>query len=221
VSGTRTSEPRPRGGPAGLALLRAVLVGAGVAVTVGVVVAVVVGVVVGGAGCRRGQPAAAGTGAAPVTPAPPVVAPARLPAARREPPFTHPLLAGATTAVTHENCSRSALGAVVERAQAIEAKADPGAGGALGSAATGTKHAGGACPSPAARETEQMVRGEFLPRVDACVARDGPLDPQWDVVHAAVLSLGVCLDCSRPRAEQAAQCRRARELLAQVAQTPR
>jgi hypothetical protein len=119
--------------------------------------------------------------------------------------------------VTHENCSRSALGVVVERAQAIEAKADPAPGPA------GAKRAGGsnACPSAAAGETEKTVRGELLPRVDGCVARDGPLDPQWDVVHAAVLSLGVCLDCSRPRAEQAAQCRRARDLLAQVAKTPR
>jgi hypothetical protein len=148
---------------------------------------------------------------APVAPRP------RPPAAKHEPPFTHPLLAGATTAVTHENCSRSALGAVVERAQALEGKAEPAAGRA------GSKRAGGAsaCPSAAAGETEKVVRGELLPRLDGCVARDGPLDSQWDQVHAAVLSLGVCLDCSRPRDEQVAQCRRARELLAQVAQTPR
>jgi hypothetical protein len=165
--------------------------------------------IVAGAGCRRSVPPPAVSSEAPVAP--------RLPPARHEPPFTHPLLAGATTAVTHENCSRSALGAVVERTQAFELKADPAAG------PVGAKRAGGpdACPSPAAAETEKMVRGELLPRVDACIARDGPLDPQWDVVHAAVLSLGVCLDCSRAHDEQAAQCRRARDLLAQVAKTPR
>jgi hypothetical protein len=176
--------------------------------TAGVVIAVGG---VGAAGCHRSGPPSAVSSQTPVAPR------LRLPPARHEAPFTHPLLAGATTAVTHENCSRSALGAVVERAQAIEARAHPAPGPA------GAKRAGGstACPSAAAGETEKTVRGELLPRVDGCVARDGPLDPQWDVVHAAVLSLGVCLDCSRPRAEQAAQCRRARELLAQVAQTPR
>jgi hypothetical protein len=164
-----------------------------------------------GAGCRRSAPPPGASSEAPVAARP------RLPAARHEPPFTHPLLAGATTAVTHENCSRSALGVVVERAQTFEVKADPAAGQA------GSKRAGGpnACPSPAAAETEKVVRGELLPRVDGCVARDGPLDPQWDVVHAAVLSLGVCLDCTRPHDEQVAQCRRARDLLAQVAKTPR
>ena len=194
MSGRRASAGR-----AARALALAAVVGSGAAVAGGV----------GAAGCRRSEPRPAVSSQPPVAP--------RLPATRHEPSFTHPLLAGATTAVTHENCSRSALGAVVERAQAIEAKADPAAG------QLGAKRAGGsdACPSPVAVETEKMVRGELLPRVDACVARDGPLDPQWDVVHAAVLALGVCLDCTRPRAEQTAQCRRARELLAQVAKTPR
>jgi hypothetical protein len=171
----------------------------------------VVAAVVGGAGCRRSAPPPAASSQAPVAPRP------RPLAAKHEAPFTHPLLAGATTAVINENCSRSALGAVVERAQAIEAKADPIAGHAT------SKRAGGsdACPSPRAGQTEKMLRAELLPRVDGCVARDGPLDPQWDQVHAAVLSLGVCLDCGRAHDEQAAQCRRARELLVQVTKTPR
>jgi hypothetical protein len=134
---------------------------------------------------------------------------------RRDMPFAHPLLAGATTAVAHENCSRSALGAVVERTQAIEAKSNPAIGGDR------SKRGQTVCPPPAVGETVRMLRGELLPRVDACVARDSPLDPQWDLVHAAVLSLGVCLDCTRPKTERAGQCRRSRELLVVAGQTER
>ena len=185
---------------------RSVAAGVGVALAVGMAI-------VGGAArdsdSGRAQPPVSAT-------APSFVAGARPRApARREMPFTHPLLVGATTAVAREDCSRSALGAVVERTQAIEAKSDPVR------RAGGSKRTATACPSPAAGEAERMLRGELLPRVDTCVARDTPLDPQWDVVHAAVSSLGVCLDCARPKTERAAQCQRSRELLADVGRTER
>lgn len=130
--------------------------------------------------------------------------------------FSHPLLAGATTEVTHEDCSGPALAAVVARALAIEAKADP-----AGATGPGSKHAGGSCPSAGAEETGKTVRGELLARVGGCVARDGPLDPQWDMVNSAVLSLGVCLDCRRARQEQVTQCRRAHDVLQRATRTPR
>jgi hypothetical protein len=133
--------------------------------------------------------------------------------ARREAPFSHPLLAGATTETTHEDCSRSALAAVVRRAIAIEAKADPSPAGRAGSRAASKARAGASCPSAAAEEAGKVVRGELLTRVGACVAKDGPLDPEWDMVDAAVLALGVCLECRRGTDEQTAQCRRAAEVL--------
>lgn len=185
---------------------RSVAAGVGVAIAVGVAV---VGVATrDSGGGRAGRPVGATVpsivaGIRPRAPAP------------RQTPFTHPLLAGATIAAAREDCSRSALGAVVERTQAIEAKSDPIAG------VGGSKRAALACPSPAAGETERMLRGELLPRVATCVARDTPLDPQWDVVHAAVSSLGVCLDCTRPKIERAAQCQRSRQLLADVGNTER
>jgi hypothetical protein len=164
-----------------------------------------------GAGCHRdGGAPVGGVPAAGGAPAP------RRPVARREPAFSHPLLAGATTEVTHEDCSRPALVTVANRLLAIEAKADPAA------TRGGPKHPSESCPSPVAEETEKIVRGELFTRVGGCVARDGPLDPQWDMVNSAVLSLGVCLDCRRGRDEQATQCRRARDVLLRAAKkTPR
>jgi hypothetical protein len=166
-------------------------------------------VAISGFGCHRGAAPAGEGGGAAGAPMP------RRPIARREAPFAHPLLAGATTEVTQEDCSRPALSAVVARVLAIEAKAAP-AGHSPAKPATNE-----GCPSPAAGELSKTLRGELLPRVGGCVARDGPLDPQWDMVNSAVLSLGVCLDCPRPLGERTAQCRRARDVLGQVARTPR
>jgi hypothetical protein len=167
-------------------------------------------VAVVGFGCHRGTVPAGEGGATGTAPTP------RRPIARREAPFAHPLLAGATTEVSHEDCSRPALSAVVGRVLAIEAKAAPS--GRAGPPKLGT---GEGCPSSAAGELAKTLRGELLPRVGGCVARDGPLDPQWDMVNSAVLSLGVCLDCPRPLGERTAQCRRARQVLGQAARTPR
>jgi hypothetical protein len=136
--------------------------------------------------------------------------------ARHQAPFTHPLLAGATTEVTHEDCSRSALAAVVARALAIEVEAAPAV--TRQRSKPGTSES---CPSPSAGDLDTIVRGELLTRVGGCVARDGPLDPQWDMVHSAVLSLGVCLDCRRARDEQVTQCRRAHDVLQRAVRTPR
>jgi len=179
--------------------------------TVGVAALVAVGAMVGAEGCRRSQPPTAGVAGAGGT------APPHRIAVRREPAFTHPLLARATTEVSHEDCSRPALGAVVARAQAIEVEAAPVPAG-HSSSKSGTNRG---CPSPSAGALEQVVQGELLTRIGGCVARDGPLDPEWDLLHSAALSLGVCLDCPRSLDERTAQCRRARDVLGRVVKTPR
>ncbi|HEY5089590.1 MAG TPA: hypothetical protein VIK30_06455 [Polyangia bacterium] len=178
--------------------------------------ALVIGTAAVGVGCHRN--------AAPGPAAVDGAAPPRRPAARATVPFSHPLLAGATTEVRREDCSRPALAVVVKRALAIEAKAAPAAGGRAQPAAADPGPAPGAgdgCSATTADENERRVRGELLTRVAACVARDGPLDAEWDMVHSALLSIGVCLDCRRTPPDQAAQCRHARDVLGRVAKTRR
>jgi hypothetical protein len=170
-------------------------------------IALAVGVVLG---CHRSAPPTAEVGGAGGG----ATAPRTV--ARHQAPFAHPLLAGATTEVTHEDCSRPALLAVVARTLAIEVEAAPTAPRQRSKPGTNE-----GCPSPAAADLGKIVRGELLPRVGGCVARDGPLDPEWDMVNSAVLSLGVCLDCRRARDEQVTQCRRAHDVLQRATQTPR
>jgi hypothetical protein len=141
-------------------------------------------------GCRREAPPPASQAPAP-RPAPPA------PAA-----FTHPLLAGASTETVREDCSKRGLATVLERLRA-----------AAGQPPSQAPPAG---PGPRKRPLPDCggveVRVGLLPRVAACVGRDGPLDAEWAMAHSATLSLGICLDCSQGRGERAARCGRAREL---------
>jgi hypothetical protein len=180
-----------------------------------VVVVVSLAVVWGGAGagCSRtpsggGPASAAGAPAPPRPPAPP---------ARSAEPFTHPLLAAAADKVVHEDCSRPALSTVIERIRQATVQATPPRARAAVKARP-TPGAPGACRSPAIEELGRSVRQEMLGRVGACVAQDGPLDPEWDMAYSSVLALGVCLDCARASDEQTAHCRRALDVVRRIEQ---
>ena len=54
----------------------------------------------------------------------------------------------------------------------------------------------------------------FSKDASSCVARDGELDSQWNLVQSAVTALDGCVDCTRPRAARTLSCQRADELLA-------
>ena len=127
---------------------------------------------------------------------------------RPEPAFTHPLLAGATTEAVREDCSKRALGVVMERVRRLELAAPLATAGKRGSKPT--------CPPVAAADVGSLERGELLGRIGACVARDGPFDVEWAMVHSAMLSLGLCLDCRQEPAERGARCGRARDVLDRI-----
>jgi hypothetical protein len=144
--------------------------------------------------CRREAPPRASPAPAP-RPAPPA------PAA-----FTHPLLAGASTETVREDCSNRGLATVLERQRA----------------AAGQPPAQASPAGPHPRKSslpdcgDFQVRESLLPRVAACVGRDGPFDVEWAVAQSATLSLGICLDCGQGRRERAARCERARELASRI-----
>jgi hypothetical protein len=156
------------------------------------------------AGCRRQAPPP------PVASTPPPAAPARR--APRE-PFTHPLLAQAERAISNEDCSRGALWAVTQQVRGMHKQA------AQARAAQKAKRRDPAasCLPPAGEELAKVVRGPLLDRVGGCVGRDGPYDPEWDTVNSAVLSLGVCLDCSRPPEQRGGDCKHAIEAIDRAA----
>jgi hypothetical protein len=106
-------------------------------------------------------------------------------------PFIHALLSQASNSVSHEDCSQPALVRVVEQIRQVQK--------------------GPGCPAPAAVTAGADVRGTLLDRVAGCVGRDGPLDAEWDMLNAGVLSLGGCLDCARPAKARSIDCKRSRE----------
>jgi hypothetical protein len=159
--------------------------------------------------CQRGAPTS-GPGA-PGQPAAP------LPAARAPAPFTHPMLSGASAEAPRADCSRRALLATIEQVHDRAVRSTPG----RDRRASTKRQNDESCPTPAAQEAGVIVRGELLDRVGSCVGQDGPLDAQWAMIHSAVSSLGVCLDCPRTAGEQAAQCHRALDVLRRAReQTP-
>ena len=72
----------------------------------------------------------------------------------------------------------------------------------------------GAPPPPGAPPSE--ARGRLVDRVAACMSQDGPFDPEWDMVNSSLISLGVCLDCTRPKADRQGRCRSAADVVARA-----
>lgn len=150
----------------------------------------------------------------------------RTPPAPRGLPFAHPQLSQAGPNVVHENCTKQALWVVAyqlrdvhrraERVRADQAK-KPKPKSKLKNGPAQANASGGepglVCPTAEADELSRQVRSETLRRVGACVGRDGPLDPEWDMVNSGVLSLGVCLDCSRAPAARAKDCKTAIDVI--------
>ena|SRR5215471_7470986 len=154
----------------------------------------------------------AGGGSSPGTAGPqPAPVPPPAAAARRPEPFTHPLLAEAAVKIVDQDCTAEALAATVGRIRFTTAQAAPLA--RKRGPAKPRPEAG--CATPEAEPLGAYVR-QLEGRVSACVAKDAPLDAQWDLANSAVLSLGLCLDCARPPEERAARCRRALDILASI-----
>jgi hypothetical protein len=162
------------------------------------------------AGVKSG-PAAPPAAAAPRSPTPHAL------------PFTHPMLSQAAPHVAHEDCSKEALWVVAYRLRDVHKKAERARAEAAkkhGRSKTPAPAPGGpggaatqSCGSPEVDELGRQVRSETLYRVGACVGRDNPLDPEWDMVNSGVLSLGVCLDCSRTPEARAKDCQRALDVI--------
>jgi hypothetical protein len=64
------------------------------------------------------------------------------------------------------------------------------------------------CGTPALAELEHQVKGELADRVRMCVGQDGPLDPEWNLLEAALASLGSCIDCTRMSEGREVDCQR-------------
>jgi hypothetical protein len=144
-----------------------------------------------------------------------VAPPAPAPAPPRRPPpepFTHPLLAQAERPISHEDCSRGALWSVAQQIRGMHKEVARGVRMARNQGKTAGAP-GGACQPPALEDLAKIVRGPLQERVGGCVGRDGPYDPEWDMVNSGVLSLGVCLDCSRPPEQRAGDCKHALEAI--------
>jgi hypothetical protein len=125
------------------------------------------------------------------------------------------LLAAAADKMAHEDCSQQALSNVAARIRRTAVEAAPPRPHGAARALSGPG-APAPCRSPAIEELGRAVREELLGRVGACVAQDGPLDPEWDMAYSSVLALGECLDCSRATDEQAARCRRALDVVRRI-----
>jgi hypothetical protein len=169
-------------------------------------------------GCRRPEanPATAPAIDAAAAAAAAAASMARARAASARVPFVHALLSQAESHVAHEDCSPGALRAVAEQVRDIQRKgaSSTTAASHMGSDATG-------CPSAVAEELRPQVKGPLLDRAGACVGRDGPLDAEWDMLNSAVLSLGLCLDCSRAAKERGADCKRSRAVIDRVEKSAR
>jgi hypothetical protein len=116
-------------------------------------------------------------------------------------PFIHALLAQASNSVSHEDCSQPALLRIASQIRDVQK--------------------GPVCPAPAAIAAGADVKGALLDRVAACVGRDEPFDAEWDMLNAGVLSLGVCLDCSRPAKARSVDCKRSRDIVDRVERSAR
>jgi hypothetical protein len=72
------------------------------------------------------------------------------------------------------------------------------------------------CGSPAMAELDHLIKNDLADRVRICVGQDGPLDPEWNLLDAALASLGACIDCSRSLPNRTTDCRHTADQLAQA-----
>ena len=144
--------------------------------------------------CHRSEPA----------PSSPVPAPA---SSAHPEPFVHPPIpTEPTTPQVRPECSYPALVPVAARIREAQK---------LGTRAlepTKKKNkkndARPHCGTPAQAELEHQVKGELADRVRICVGQDGPLDPEWNLLEAALASLGNCIDCTRMSEGREVDCQR-------------
>jgi hypothetical protein len=144
--------------------------------------------------CRRNEPA-------------PSAAPPALPSGAHPEPFVHPPIPSEPVASpqARPECSYAALVPVAARireAQTLGTRA-------LVPAKKKKKKDGlPRCGTPAQAELEHRVKGELADRVRICVGQDGPLDPEWNLLEAALASLGNCIDCTRMSEGREVDCQR-------------
>ncbi len=146
--------------------------------------------------CRRNEPV------------PSAAPPAPAPASSAHPePFVHPLIPSEPVASpqARPECSYGALVPVAARireAQKLGTRA-------LEPTKKKKKKDGlPRCGTPALAELEHQVKGELADRVRICVGQDGPLDPEWNLLEAALASLGNCIDCTRMSEGREVDCQR-------------
>lgn len=150
------------------------------------------------AACRRNEPA-------PGAPVPPL-----LPASSAHPePFVHPPIPSepAAPVQARPECSYAALVPVAARireAQKLGTRALEPSKSKRKKAKDGLPR----CGTPAQAELEHQVKGELADRVRICVGQDGPLDPEWNLLEAALASLGSCIDCTRMSEGREVDCQR-------------
>jgi hypothetical protein len=156
-------------------------------------------------GCRRNEPASS-------APAPRPSAPA---STAHPEPFVHPPIPSepAASAQARPECSYLALVPVAARireAQKLGMRA-------LEPTKKKKKKDGlPRCGTPAQAELEHQVKGELADRVRICVGQDGPLDPEWNLLEAALASLGNCIDCTRMSEGREVDCQRTAARLTQA-----
>ena len=154
-------------------------------------------------GCRRNEPAPSAPASRPSAPA-----------AHPE-PFVHPPIPSepAASAQARPECSYLAMVPVAARireAQKLGVRA-------LEPTKKKRKNDGlPRCGTPAQAELEHQVKGELADRVRICVGQDGPLDPEWNLLEAALASLGNCIDCTRMSEGREVDCQRTAARLTQA-----
>jgi hypothetical protein len=142
-------------------------------------------------------------------------APAAPPASGAQPePFVHPSIpAEPTPAKARPECTYAALLPVAARmreAQKLGVRAlEP----------TKKKRKNDPlprCGTQAQVELDRQIKGELADRVRICVGQDGPLDAEWNLLEAALASLGECIDCTRMSEGREVDCQRTAQRIAQA-----
>jgi hypothetical protein len=145
---------------------------------------------------------------------PPSVAPPPPPASSsaHPEPFVHPdIPAEPPPAQARPECSYAALVPVAARireAQKLATRAlEPG---------KKRRDRAPRCGSPAMAGLDRQIKIDLADRVRICVGQDGPLDPEWNLLDAALASLGACIDCGRMIEGRAVDCQRTTQRIAQA-----
>ncbi len=147
------------------------------------------------ASCKRNEPA----------PVPPP------PASTAHPePFVHPPLPSEPPAApqARPECSYVALVPVAARIREAQKLGTRALEPSKSKKRTRRKDGLPRCGTPAQAELEHQVKGELADRVRICVGQDGPLDPEWNLLEAALASLGSCIDCTRMSEGREVDCQR-------------